>query len=488
MNLLNKILKYEKVFYYLISILFIVAFMYFSITKNFHFFSIISIALLFIFIAIYAYDKFLMIVAIITPFSLQLSDLFMDMGLDLSLPTEPILILLTIIFILKLSLNPILNKKLIFHPITLTIFFSLFWIFITTLTSSLPIISIKFLIMRIWFIIPCFFIANQIFKDYTKIKLFIILYTIGLSLIIVYSTFNHLSSGFSNSNAAHFVMRPFYNDHTAYGAVVSLFLPVIFGLVFNSEYKRNIKLALSVLLILLILALILSYSRAAWLSIIGAIGIIIIVKLKIKFKYILTVLIILISLFFTFQNTILDKMSKNNQDSSNNLGEQIRSITNISTDASNLERLNRWNSAFKMFNERPIFGWGPGTYSFQYAPFQKHSDKTIISTNFGNVGNAHSEYIGPLAETGIIGTISFILIAIFTIITGIKNYRIATNKEIKMLSISITLGLITYFFHGTLNNFLDTDKLSVPFWSFISIIVAIDIYHKQKNTIKQSLT
>ena len=42
----------------------------------------------------------------------------------------------------------------------------------------------------------------------------------------------------------------------------------------------------------------------------------------------------------------------------------------------------------------------------------------------------------------------------------------------------ILLGFITYIIHGTLNNFLDSDKASVPFWGFIAMIVAIDIYHK----------
>jgi hypothetical protein len=37
------------------------------------------------------------------------------------------------------------------------------------------------------------------------------------------------------------------------------------------------------------------------------------------------------------------------------------------------------------------------------------------------------------------------------------------------------LGLMTYYIHGIMNNFLDTDKLSVPFWGFSAIIVAIDI-------------
>ena len=43
--------------------------------------------------------------------------------------------------------------------------------------------------------------------------------------------------------------------------------------------------------------------------------------------------------------------------------------------------------------------------------------------------------------------------------------------------ISLLLGLITYLIHGILNNFLDTDKASAPFWGFIAMIVAFDIYH-----------
>jgi len=174
-------------------------------------------------------------------------------------------------------------------------------------------------------------------------------------------------------------------------------------------------------------------------------------------------------------------MEKNKQDSSEQLSEQVKSISNIATDASNLERLNRWNCAFKMFKEKPFFGWGPGTYMFQYAPFQKHSDRTIISTNFGTRGNAHSEYIGPLAEAGVLGSLTFILIVVFTLKTAINVYRKLKNKEIKMFVLSCTLGLITYYLHGILNNFLDTDKLSVPFWGFTAVIVAIDIYYNKEN-------
>ncbi len=48
-----------------------------------------------------------------------------------------------------------------------------------------------------------------------------------------------------------------------------------------------------------------------------------------------------------------------------------------------------------------------------------------------------------------------------------------------------TLGLFTYFVHGTLNNYLDTDKASIPFWGFIGVLVAIDVFHNPKKESKE---
>ena len=39
--------------------------------------------------------------------------------------------------------------------------------------------------------------------------------------------------------------------------------------------------------------------------------------------------------------------------------------------------------------------------------FQMHEDKTIIGTNGGDMGNAHSEYLSALSETGFIGFFAF---------------------------------------------------------------------------------
>jgi O-antigen ligase len=209
---------------------------------------------------------------------------------------------------------------------------------------------------------------------------------------------------------------------------------------------------------------------------------------KIKFRWILAGVLIFVGSFYAFQDQILYSLEKNKQDSSANFVEHVQSIYNISSDASNLERINRWQSAFRMFGERPLVGWGPGTYQFIYAPFQRSKERTIISTNAGDMGNAHSEYIGPLSEQGVPGLLSILSLIVVILITGIRVYRNAKNKEIRLISLLSVLALVTYFIHGLLNNFLDTDKASVPFWGFFAIIVALDLYHKDKTALEEPVS
>jgi O-antigen ligase len=207
--------------------------------------------------------------------------------------------------------------------------------------------------------------------------------------------------------------------------------------------------------------------------------------LKIKIKYVLISTTGILVLFFALQNRIIQKLEKNEAESSGRFTEHIESMANISSDASNTERINRWKCAIRMFKEKPILGWGPGTYKFQYAPFQFSYDRTVISTNFGSLGNAHSEYLGPLSESGIIGMLSFILIVFMAFRTGYRIYHKSKSKELKNFTLFILLGLSSYFIHGFLNNFLDTDKASIPVWGFIAMLVAIDTYHVQTEKLNQ---
>lgn len=473
MAILEKHTKLSLV--YLISILFI-GLNLILVAYEFYWLLMLPIFLFFILLYIISLDKLLLIITFLTPIAINIRDF--DFGVSVSLPTEPLMFGVLLLFVIRLFYENQFDIKITRHPISIAIIFNLVWILITSITSELPIVSFKYLLSRLWFVVPFYFIATQLFRDQKNIRAFIWTYLASLIIVIVYTTYNHYLYGFEEK-AGHWVMTPFYNDHTAYGAILSLFIPVVIGFIFDNQRSNTVRFISFISSVILIIAIVLSYSRAAWISLLLALVVLIIVQLRIKFSWVLIGIVVFVMAIFTFQNEIVMKLEKNKQSSSANLAEHVQSISNISSDASNLERINRWQSAIRMFKERPFIGWGPGTYQFVYAPFQQSKDKTIISTNAGDKGNAHSEYIGPLAEEGVIGMLTFLIIIVLTIYTALKVFKTAGTREVRVLSLLIVLGLITYYTHGILNNFLDTDKASVPFWGFTAIIVALDVYHSK---------
>ncbi len=431
-------------------------------------------------------DTIILLITFLTPLAVNIRD--MDMGLGVSLPTEPMMFGVLLLFVANLIFENRYDRRIATHPISYIIYAQLLWMLFTAFTSEMPIVSLKYLVSRLWFVVPFYFMASMIFKNMANIRKFLWFYLAGLTIVVIYTVTLHSQYGF-DEDVGHWIMSPFYNDHTAYGAALAMYIPIAVGMVVYPGKSKRWKFFSSVVLAILLVGVVFSYGRAAWISLVMALGVLVVVQLRIKFYVIMITLSILLGLFFSFQQQIIDKLEKNKQDSSANFVEHIQSITNISSDASNLERINRWQAALRLFDERPVVGWGPGTYQFVYSPFQRAKEKTIISTNLGDMGNAHSEYLGPLAEMGVPGMLIVFLLVIMVIVIGLRVYKNG-SKEVRYVSMMTLLGLITYFTHGVLNNFLDTDKLSVPFWGFIAILVALDTYHlnETSKTSEPSLT
>ncbi len=444
------------------------------LANEFFWLGVLPIVLTIVFLAFFSLEKLLLLIIFCTPFSFSLESLDFG-GIGMFVPTEPLLFGVLLLFFLKLLSGEKLDKKMLSYPITNAIFFYLIWMSFTIISSEMPLISFKFLISRLWFIVAFYFLGTQLFKQKKNISTLLWLYVLPLSVVILITSYKHSLFHF-DLESSHLVMYPFFKDHTRYGAVIAMLLPMAFYL-FSTKKRRGVIIGL---IAILILGLVLSYTRAAWVSLLGAMAFAFVLKFRISFGKFVALVLVGSSIFLFSWNSIIMSLEKNTQDSSSTLSKHVESVSNISTDASNLERINRWNCAIRMFKERPIVGWGPGTYAFQYAPFQRSGEKTIISTNQGDLGNAHSEFLGPLAESGILGMISFLILMLVVYYKGMQLYYTLPKGDLKRLIFYTLLALTTYFIHGLLNNFLDIDKLAVPFWGFIAIIVAVDIYHRKE--------
>ncbi len=456
---------------------------------------LVPLALLVVWLFYVRLETGLLLMALLTPFAVN-----MDLlpGMELSMPVEPMMILFCFFFLFRVlvlrrqssrqvvesSSRQDLGTRSLTHPVTVLLLVELAWWVVTSCTSRLPWVSFKYFIARLWFVIPFYFAATQFFRNRKRISQFYWAYAIGLGVVILIATAKTLGN-FSDLQTLHRVMRPFYNDHTAYGCAIALMLPAAVYFLASSWKSvdggsRGQALPSIILVVLLCTGLFFSYCRAAWISVVAALGIYVLIRMGMKVKWMVLLFGLGVGMFFVYQSDVLYRLGKNHQDSSYTLADQVKSISNISTDASNVERLNRWASAMRLWKESPVVGVGPGTYQFLYGSYQKSYQLSTISTNAGNLGNAHSEYIGPMTEQGLPGVLLVAALFLTTFATGVRVYRTAKDPAVGRMALAFTLSLLTYYVHGVFNNFLDTDKLSVPFWAFTAAVVALDLYSEKK--------
>ena len=441
--------------------------------------TLFPLGLLLVYFAIYQTEKLFISLAFLTPLSVNIEEFTQSFGLFI--PTEPLLFGLMLLLVAAEIKTPFLNKGIWKSPIIRAVLFYLLVVIITAITSSHPMVSFKFLLARLWFIIPVLIFGTHFFQKEKNRMQFLWLFVIATCIAILYTLAHHSMYGFGEKEG-HWVMWPLFKDHTIYGAIVALILPIVVALYFSEKHSPLTQAILITLITIVLIGLYYSYTRAAWLSIICAVIVCLIVYYRVNFKILAGIVVVaLIVVFFKWDQIQMELGRNKYEHTTESFDERLQSATNVTTDASNLERINRWSCAIAMFEQRPIFGYGPGTYAFEYAPFQEPENLTIISTNFGDMGNAHSEYLAALSEMGVMGLVSFIgiVVAIFFSMITLYNKLPLSETKNRVLVMGMIASTTTYFVHAFLNNFLDTDKAAVPIWAMCAMVIVMGMQNKK---------
>ena len=472
--------KYRENFlYYTLMLVFISINMLLMVGES-YWFMLVPFVILIFWGMIYHPDTIFLFLVFCTPLSLKVD--FKEFGVSIDLPTEPLLLAMMGLFFMKLVIDGKFDKKILRHPLTVVIIFNLAWILITAFSSSMFVVSIKFFISRLWYVVVFYFIASNVFMKFKNLRNYFILFTVSLVGVIIYSLVRHASAHWEQLYA-NYAPHPFFAGHGDYAAAICMFVPIIGIFIFKpAVYKISAlgRFFLIVFLLIMLAGITLSFTRAAWIGMAVSLGVLLIMVLRVKWYTLAVMILCLVIVGIVKRDDIYRKLESNKEVSASNLKQHVESISNISTDVSNTERINRWKSAYRMFKLHPILGWGPGTYMFQYASFQRSNEMTVISTNTGNLGNAHSEYVGPLAEEGIFGPLSFLSIVLVSLFVGIRLTYRGITPFVRYTAAATILGLITYYVHGLINNYLDTDKAAVPFFASMAVLLVLDIYYNKE--------
>ncbi|MBL0046720.1 MAG: O-antigen ligase family protein [Bacteroidetes bacterium] len=402
-----------------------------------------------------------------------------EYGLVIGFPSEMLIALLAIALVFRWLHKGYSDKLFLKHPITRVLCLYLLLTFLSSAFSSMPLISIKASIVRTSYILVFYFGLNDVFKEkLSSIKILFLRY--GFSLFAVGLYFLYFQSLYNwNKETAGISVNPFYADHTIFSACLVYLIPIFIAQVSlkgHSDLNRYCRLLYFLLLSFMLLTIFCTYCRAAWISMIAGLIFLFFSWMKLKPKFYFSLFLSCVLVFFLYRNEIWIAIQENNSISTSpttNVIEQTQSITNVSTDVSNAERLNRWSCALRMFLDEPFLGFGPGTFQFQYLSYQLPDETTYISVYSpynipkGRGGSAHSEYLLVLAESGLFSFLLFLILLGTGIYTAIQVLRYEEQKNVPLL-LPLLLGFFMYCIHGFFNNYLDTDKAAFLFYASLS--------------------
>lgn len=324
----------------------------------------------------------------------------------------------------------------------------LVWMSICMLCSSMPPVSVKYGLIELgqWWV---FFAGLLLFPDWWRRLL--PFFVCSMAGVVVFTLAHHYQYDF-RADQSMLAPQPFFPDHTLYSAVLVMLLPIL-----PFQFKRPVATGIAVLFLT---GLVYAACRAAWVSLFLAIVLLSPFFFQQKWKW------LLLPLGLALLGGFLGK-------------DKLQ--TKIDRDVSSLERINRYACALRMAKERPVTGFGPGTFQFQYLPFQRAGEMTRISITdpakdlrpdqFGRGGGAHSEYFQALAETGWPGLVLWMLLVGAAVFTGLSRAFSAQSKENQWLMLAVTCSLLSFFLHALFNNFLHDGRVAMLFWGQIAWLV-----------------
>ncbi len=415
------------------------------------------------------YRRLFYLIFAVLPFSMEVY--FEGAGLGTDLPSEPLMLILTgITFGTLLTRNFSLKLHYVTQPIFILIFLHLFWIFITSFNSTFLLVSVKLLLAKIWYVFP-FFILPLIFVkyNYDLEKAYRILYKF-LFVAILIVLVRHALLDFSFA-ASYEVVRPFFRNHVNYAAISVVCLPFVWAFM-RINTLRNISNKMMIFVFMtFVTGIYFSYTRAAILSMVIAVGAWYIITYK-KVKYALAVssFIALVGIvYLSWNNKYMDLAPNFEKTISHTEFDNLIEATYKLEDISSMERVYRWMAGIEMIKDRFWLGFGPGTFYSNYKAYSISRFQTYVSDNPDQSG-IHNYFLMTWVEQGFIGFILFIALCFTLLIEGERIYHRCSDREDKYIVMAATLGLIIIFAMCLINDLIETDKVG-PFFFFNAAIL-----------------
>lgn len=414
------------------------------------------------------------------PFSTEWS-ITPSLGIDF--PDEPLMIFMSAGAILYFLIVPsrfpsILLKSNLFTLLLL----QLIWIAITCLYSQEPLLSCKYLLAKIWYIIPFVILPVFFIRTPQHWKIWAACWMVPMLILVIQVIIRHGVYDFSFYSIRK-AMPPFFRNHVNYSALLSLLLPATFASWYLTPPKTILRKLLLIGLIIGIAGWVLAYSRGAWVALPCAMLMVWIVKRK----WMKPVMILLVSLLMvTISWLITDRhylkfIPDHDATYFHTEFRDHMQATFEGKDVSTAERWHRWVAGFRMIANEPITGFGPNSFYLQYKPYTLRRFQTWVSNNPEH-STVHNYFLLVALEQGILGLFLLIALVAGMFICLQQYYHQLQSRFFRTIALTISATLTIVLLLNLMSDLIEADKVGPIFYSCLAATLLLRQQVAQEKT------
>lgn len=401
-------------------------------------------------------------------------------------PDEALMLLVTGLSIAYWLYHPAaLSKKILLHPLLLPLIFLIVWVFIAVIFSTHPLVSVKFLLAKTWYMGAFVLAPFLLFREKKAIIIAAGSLAAAMMMVAVISLLRHREHGFSFATINDAVF-PFFRNHVNYSAMLVCMIPVLLAF-FAWARTANQKLTVAIFVIVALGALFFSYSRGAWLAFLIGLATYWLIKRKlILTAYVAAALFAIAALFWLKNNDRYLKYAPDFETTifHKNFGKHLIATYKLK-DVSTEERFYRWIAGVRMIKDSWLTGYGPNTFYDNYKEYAVPAFKTWVSDNKEH-STVHNYFLLTAIEQGLPGLLLLLILFGVMLYYSQRLYHRVQDPFYK--TVALTAGVITTMIIvvNFLSDLIETDKVGSIFFLCLGILIATDVNTKSDNSFNQS--
>ena len=352
----------------------------------------------------------------------------------------------------------------------LILFVHFCWIGLAALYAVHPFIAFKFLLAKVWYIVTFYFLAGMVLRDKREMMKFGWVIFIPLVAMTLLTIARHSAYGFSFKDVKA-VVGPYFRNHVSYACMLVVFFPYILMLR-HWQARWSFKwMVLSVGILVFLVGVYFSYTRAAYVALVGAAGFYWVVRFRLT-RYMVGGIVVVGLVWVTFvvnRNKFLEYAPNFKKTITHTHFDQLLTATYKLEDISTMERVYRWVAGFQMVSDRPLLGFGPNNFYDSYRSYTVTGFKTYVSKNPEHSG-IHCYFLMTAVEQGLPGMVIFMALCFYGLLYGERAYHSAVDPDRRRIVMTALLSFFIILQLILINDLIETDKVGSFFFMALAIL------------------